>query len=433
MFEDHRKSEEVIKENTDWLNQLEGADGSKWQLTPNYCIHRLRKMLSTRASYGIPGSSGTFWSCTLLHLKQDHTVLGLFYGHPLHPFSRHERLLFLLVSVCWIFFVSVETAGYGRKLSVLMTVIVVVPFKKFVRVILECPCFYTQAYSFKHEIDDDEVEGEEGHDGMACLAARAGHAVSFCLFLGAITLLIMGTDRANKIGTDFLVAWFASQIISVFITEVAIMTVMCAIKMYCYPNEVKKFQNKWRAHFEGKGLPIPISMSEVAAKAKRDYIAIRGVTAFYLHYREYDEWFNLGESETSLRQTGVLEKITTSSRFGENPMHVELERGASRAHSFTEQRRLSQEQRQSQGIDGPFPLSSTSPDQGAPLTDRLPRPTMPSPTPTASFRQSGSMASSKAFPGYSPTAPPPARSRQSPGAKMMRKPPSAPMKPNPDS
>ena len=174
-------------------------------------------------------------------------------------------------------------------------------------------------------------------------------------------------------------------------------------------------------------------MSEVAAKAKRDYIAIRGVTAFYLHYREYDEWFNLGESETSLRQTGVLEKITTSSRFGENPMHVELERGASRAHSFTEQRRLSQEQRQSQGIDGPFPLSSTSPDQGAPLTDRLPRPTMPSPTPTASFRQSGSMASSKAFPGYSPTAPPPARSRQSPGAKMMRKPPSAPMKPNPDS
>ena len=118
-----KTSNEVVKENTRLALPAWGADGSKWQLTPNYCIHRLRKMLSMRSTYGIPGSDGTFVSCISIHLKQDHTLFGVFYGHPLHPFSRAERLLFLLVSACWIFFVSVsvESVKFGYTLSVLLT------------------------------------------------------------------------------------------------------------------------------------------------------------------------------------------------------------------------------------------------------------------------------------------------------------------------
>ena len=151
----------MIKENTDWLNQLEGADGSKWQLTPNYCCSQAAQAAQPARDIWDPRQR---WDILVVHLDPLETgsySTWLFYGHPLHPFSRLERLLFLLVSACWIFCVSVRSARYGEIISIFITVIVVVPFKKFVRAILECPCFYTQAYTFEHEIDDDEVEEEE--------------------------------------------------------------------------------------------------------------------------------------------------------------------------------------------------------------------------------------------------------------------------------
>ena len=182
-----------------------------------------------------------------------------------------------------------------------------------------------------------------------------------------------------------------------------------------------KFQDKWRPHFEGKGLAMPSSMTEVAAKAKRDYIAIKGATAFYLHYREYDDWFALGDSESTLQEMGTV-KTTTSDRFGENPMHAgSIGGGEKRSHSFT---RHSQEQRQSQ--DDPVTPQSleiaTNMDQNS-----LAPPSIPS-AEARSFRQSGGITSKDSFGGYVPKVAPAPKSRQSPGAKMQRRPPSAPPK-----
>ena len=248
---------------------------------------------------------------------------------------------------------------------------------------------------FKHEIDDDEVVGEEGHNEMAYLAASAGHLVSICLFLGAVFLTVIGAFQARTLGTEFLVGWFSSQIISVCITEVVFMTIVSAWKVYCYPNEIKKFHDKWRPHFERKGLPMPKSMSDVAAKAKKDYIAIRGPTAFYEHYRDYDKWFNLGDSEASLYEIGALDSISTQYRFSDNPMHAGPTSEANRPHSFAQQRKLSQSERLSQGPD-----------------DKVPRP-------IPSFSSSDAV-----FTAHSRS-----RSPHPTGLKLTRKPPSAPPKP----
>lgn len=308
----------------EWIEKMHKVQGVKWQLTPNFAIHRLRKMLTEGFTYGLPGTKGSVYMCLFMHFKQEHSLLAVYFGHPLHPFSRAERLLFLLICTCWIFFVSVETdQRLSEAWGVLATLILVQPFKKFVRLILECPCLYYKGYNFEHEVKDDEVDGEEQQFGARCAAAAAGHAVSAILFAGAIFLVVLSAYRSRGLNFDDMITKLVlSQVMSVTITEPLMMLAQSLFHLYIWPGEKKKFDDKWAVHFHHIGAPTPRSMSDVGLRAKLGYVEINGVTEFYRHFPDYDEWFHLGPSEKYIRsvEKSVIAQNGNAAENTVNPM-----------------------------------------------------------------------------------------------------------------
>jgi len=59
-------------------------------------LNRLKRRLAARA-YHFPGNS--WWQDWMQYLSNTHTVLGLFFHHPLHPLKMQERLVILFGSI----------------------------------------------------------------------------------------------------------------------------------------------------------------------------------------------------------------------------------------------------------------------------------------------------------------------------------------------
>jgi hypothetical protein len=61
----------------------------------------LENMLVMGKVYGNPGTDGSWWSNFKFFVLNKHPILGIFYAHHEHPFSRKERLAALFATTCW--------------------------------------------------------------------------------------------------------------------------------------------------------------------------------------------------------------------------------------------------------------------------------------------------------------------------------------------
>ena len=93
--------------------------------------------------YGNPGTDGTFLSNYLFRLKNDHPVLGIFFCHPLHPFSRVERVLSLFVTSCFALMLSCffnsDKSNFSTVERVIVNVVAIQILLTFVYQILAAP------------------------------------------------------------------------------------------------------------------------------------------------------------------------------------------------------------------------------------------------------------------------------------------------------
>ena len=66
----------------------------------------VRNWLGINKTFGNPGTDGTFWSNLKFSFLNKHPVLGIFFAHPLHPFTRKERCVALFVLVVFSLFIA---------------------------------------------------------------------------------------------------------------------------------------------------------------------------------------------------------------------------------------------------------------------------------------------------------------------------------------
>lgn len=268
--------------------------GKQHKLTPNYVIFRCRKMLARGRSYGLPDTDGTFWSVFKREVMQEHSVVSIWSAHDLHPFSRNERIMYMFNALVWVFFLAVITAGAGEAAQVLITLSLVVPYKLFARYLLECSCIYTGSYNEKMEIEDgdnDPLNNE--HSYFQCCAEIAGYFTSFLLNVMSLFLLIGAIVRVVDYHEgQFVRGWVISQCTSILVTEFLFMAFFTYVNMKVFGHE-EAFHKKWEPYFKARGLPDPVSLTDVAELARKEYIEEHSAEIFYTNFTDYDMWFYL--------------------------------------------------------------------------------------------------------------------------------------------
>ena len=75
-------------------------------LTPLYAISTLQSHLQKHIPYGLPGTDGSRLSNIIAVMLQEHSVLNVFFGHPLSPLTRSLRFLFLYNVWSLLFFLT---------------------------------------------------------------------------------------------------------------------------------------------------------------------------------------------------------------------------------------------------------------------------------------------------------------------------------------
>jgi hypothetical protein len=125
-------------------------------LTPSDCKRDrdLMYLLLENRSFGYPGTNGTLLSNYLAYCLNRHPLISILTAHPLHPFTRPERLVVLTCSFCWAFLVKavmhaeplIDTPWY-----VFYTVValLVLPYEVLIRSAVVCSCLQY----------DDSLEG----------------------------------------------------------------------------------------------------------------------------------------------------------------------------------------------------------------------------------------------------------------------------------
>jgi hypothetical protein len=278
-----------------------------YELTPIYAIWALQRRVVKGQTYGLPGTDGTFMDCLKHHILNEHTVLGIFYAHPLHPFSRKERGIFWFNAAAWVIFISAFTTGLSQGASIGITLGLVVPYKIFVRTIMECKCLYVDAFdpaSEKDDGDDDPLNNDDhgtwGIIGQIC--ELFGSFISLCLLAISVILLATAVSYIVQIGkgNEFAENWIISQVSSTCGTEIIMMAAFSFLAMYSLPipvigtsSEIAEFEELWRPHFQDKGLPAPVSLTDIGRQARKNYIKKHGQHMFEKKFAKFDEWFCL--------------------------------------------------------------------------------------------------------------------------------------------
>jgi hypothetical protein len=262
-------------------------------LDPNYVIHRLIKILTKGQCYGMVGTDGQFQTIFTTYVKYSHTLLSVFYEHPLHPFSKRERVMFLFTVMGWMFMIAAVFAAVGTDttISIIVNAILVIPFKMFVRYMLECPCLYNGGFSGYNYAENKRRISvtEAGSWIIECF----GSIVSASLCCLSILFWVLGGVFASAAGGDsFVLNWIFSQLVSNAGAELlyAAMHVTFALYVPCF-NEDKHFHQKWSPIFPKIEECPCVSLSQVAYVVKSIHIARDGPKSFADKYPNWDEHF----------------------------------------------------------------------------------------------------------------------------------------------
>lgn len=269
------------------------------ELTPQYVLHRFRKLLARRKVYGLPGTMGDFKTNFIECLKNEHTVASIWLAHPLHPFSRNERIFYLANTMCFVFMIAAFTSSVNGWVSILVTVFLVIPYKSLARTVLECPCFYTGGYDESAEKDDgDDDPLNNSETPLKKMVEAVGGVVSIALSAASVAYLVIGIIYVSVAApANFVASWISSQITSICCTELLSLAFFVALGTFV-TNDGDKFRAKWGPYFPEKEHASLVSITQVAIKAKIDYISINGPNMFKRKYKDYDEWFSIPPENT---------------------------------------------------------------------------------------------------------------------------------------
>jgi hypothetical protein len=109
------------------------------------CDRDLMYLLLENRSFGYPGTDGTLLSNYVAYCLNRHPLLSILTAHPLHPFTRAERLVVLTCSFCWAFLVKAMI--HHQPLGVMpwyvfytVVALLVLPYEVLIRVFAVCAC-----------------------------------------------------------------------------------------------------------------------------------------------------------------------------------------------------------------------------------------------------------------------------------------------------
>mmetsp|Transcript_4314 Transcript_4314/g.11038 ORF Transcript_4314/g.11038 Transcript_4314/m.11038 type:complete len:614 (+) Transcript_4314:244-2085(+) len=105
----------------------------------------LMYLLLENRSFGYPGTDGTLLSNYMAYVLNRHPLISIVTAHPLHPFTRAERVAVLVCSFCWAFFVKAvmhRDPLINQPWWVFYTVValLVLPYEVLIRVFAVCSC-----------------------------------------------------------------------------------------------------------------------------------------------------------------------------------------------------------------------------------------------------------------------------------------------------
>ena len=98
-LETEEEKEERIKKKKKDLKKVE-------LLTPDYALFRLEKLFARQGYYGLPNTDGEWLSNFKAHMKNEHSILSIFFTHEAAPFSRTERAMYLYIVWGMTFFIT---------------------------------------------------------------------------------------------------------------------------------------------------------------------------------------------------------------------------------------------------------------------------------------------------------------------------------------
>ena len=280
----------------------EKIDTASYLHRPDYVVHRLNQAFVRGEFYGYPGTDGSFKSNLIRFILSEHSLLGVFFAHRDHPFSRNERAFFLFSGMS--FLLLMQGTFYGNEdmdeyLVGFIVTLIVLPYKKFTRFVMECPCLYDHKYdpeAFAH-LSNGKFGGEEVKHCCSNLIEGCGGLITCGNCLVALILLIAGIVLATQHPDEFAINWVYTQGMSLVGTELAVITAFAALGYYvpyCGLNEKDKFEEKW-GHMFPKEKP-PVSYTDIAALAKWDFVIINpegGGEKFNKYFPEYDRSFEI--------------------------------------------------------------------------------------------------------------------------------------------
>lgn len=269
---------------------------------PDYVYHRLIQSLTRGELWGSPGTDGKLLSNVIDNLKADHSILGICFAHPLHPFSRAERLIFMFSALAWLVLLQAAFFRAGSEmdsyLEGFVITLLVWPWKKWVRTLMECACFYDSQFdpTYYENLNDSDFDAADVEEAAVACIEWFGSLVT-CANVGAsiIFLIITGVLLGQaKDGNKFVTEWVYTQCMSLFVTEVFVIVAFTAMAGYqprilCLGSSEKAtFEAKWKEQDDyWTDDNLPISFTQVAALAKWDFLIINPDGG----QKKFDMWF----------------------------------------------------------------------------------------------------------------------------------------------
>jgi len=220
------------------------AKGVK-NLTEKRVVRCTRRMLAKQRNYGLPGTDGTFWCCFREHLLEEGILLSVFEAHEFHPYSRKQRLIVLLSTITWMFFLSalIGVRNSYWFLQALLVALLSIPYEWLLRAVVEA------RLCIRHNFLETDVR-------------RLGNAMLILSGLLIIAWIVLGTLIAVNVTEKrpfFIPLWIVAQAFSLLLLDPL---QQLTLTWWYYEKDKALFEAKWGALFP-EGVP-PVTITQVA-------------------------------------------------------------------------------------------------------------------------------------------------------------------------